>query len=1346
LTSFLALDPVEKQTIALAALLPALQVDPLRSLMNALHSNEFSSKARQRPVLQALLRSVPHDQNPARLSLQWEEEALTMVLENGSLARWSKQLRANSMYAFERNAHYVLLKCMALMGSGVAELSSFSQTAQMWNGQAQNLSLILSHLPRHPRSVLYARLHVDLHYFFRIQEMQGALDDFSLSADECWHWMNSIGARLQDLYPSYRTKFLFAVSILTLMTERELPSALESLPWLQCASRASLHLFEGELEAALDGYLMSTKLLREHEQTSVLYEPHHELYLLALLAKNDVSSWKSLNRLLKSKQAVETAELELVRGAALSMLNHGSPPSPSGSKRMRAALPQLIKALLSRWHGRAPETGNDLASLKARASAQGYTRYAKSLTAILNNENLGLMRLRQTTSRWQELLSLLDQSTGGGKAKTVRAQSVLVVLIKQLARGGLSYQLAEAKDHADAELKRLHTRVALRSALKRVSEQKAIRLVSLAVADDHYEQDYSWTGVETAITKRGFWEELEDYPHVYFEPEVKTEEVTFKTIGFEIPKLIEWSKIKESKKHCRVFKSGVQVSAHPDAERADHQRLQLDPPITSLSATLGYCWRPGELAYVDLTPSQMRISALVRDGISVPATEVIRLAELAHKSPLLRLSLAPSQTLAGKASSAIHVLLEPTTGGLRASTCVRPFGVDQGPYFEPGIGEVLVVSAHFGQLQQIERDLNAERQALQSLLAQSSNLAESLERGKSEGEQALELIEQLQSLTSPPILAWPKSKAQRILKSGQLRLRRESGRDWLGLNGELEVDDQSVALADLLRLMQSSRSRFVRLDEERVLKLDQKLRKQLEAIQSFADKKQRVEVPMLAGVLLADGLGLSDGEHEDALKSARRKMSEAFALTPKLPATFQAELRDYQLEGYQWLMRMAAWGAGACLADDMGLGKTIQALALLVARAPLGPALVVAPTSVVANWAREANRFAPTLRLHRFDAMDRSEELTDLASFDVLLVSYGLLTLNEGKFSKVVFTTVVLDEAQAIKNAQTQRAQAVQSLQTEFRLALSGTPLENHLQELWSLMRFLNPGLLGSQAQFQERFVQAIERDPQSETRKVLRQLIHAFVLRRTKAQVLTELPEKTEITLSIEPSEGERALHRSLRLAAIQTLREDGGASPDRRFHVLAEIMRLRRAACHPDLAAPELKLASAKLEALMELLAELRDNQHRALIFSQFTDCLALVRARLDAGGISYQYLDGSSSSKSREAAVDAFQAGVGDAFLLSLKAGGVGLNLTAADYVIHLDPWWNPAVEQQASDRAHRIGQTRPVTIYRLVLAGSIEEQIMGLHGQKRELFESMLGEANAQTPLNADELIALIAGEA
>jgi SNF2 family DNA or RNA helicase len=317
-------------------------------------------------------------------------------------------------------------------------------------------------------------------------------------------------------------------------------------------------------------------------------------------------------------------------------------------------------------------------------------------------------------------------------------------------------------------------------------------------------------------------------------------------------------------------------------------------------------------------------------------------------------------------------------------------------------------------------------------------------------------------------------------------------------------------------------------------------------------------------------------------------------------------------------------------------------------------------------------------------------------------------------------------------------------LKAGFRLALTGTPIENDLDELWSLFSFVNPGLLGTREGFAKRFAIPIARDRDPQARAALRALVRPFLLRRTKAAVLSELPSRTEQTLLVEMGETERAFYEAMRLRAMEKLAAPESAGPGRKIRILAEITRLRRACCHPALIDPAAEVPSGKLEALLELVEELILNRHRALIFSQFTSHLALVRAALDIRGIVYEYLDGSTPANERERRVKAFQTGAMPLFLISLKAGGTGLNLTAADYVVHLDPWWNPAVEDQASDRAHRIGQERPVTIYRLIMQGSIEESILALHRDKRDLAADLLDGAEMSARLSEEALLALIKG--
>jgi SNF2 family DNA or RNA helicase len=345
--------------------------------------------------------------------------------------------------------------------------------------------------------------------------------------------------------------------------------------------------------------------------------------------------------------------------------------------------------------------------------------------------------------------------------------------------------------------------------------------------------------------------------------------------------------------------------------------------------------------------------------------------------------------------------------------------------------------------------------------------------------------------------------------------------------------------------------------------------------------------------------------------------------------------------------------------------------------------------------------------------------------------------------AKIQWQTIVLDEAQSIKNFATKRSQAAMNLQGGFKLIVTGTPIENHLGELWNLFRFINPGLLGSLESFNERFANAIEHHSENRhPHNQLRKLIQPFILRRLKHQVLTELPSRTEITLHVELSPEELAFYEALRQQAITKLADSSAPAGQKHLQVLAEIMKLRQACCNPKLISPDIGVPSAKLQLFGETLTELLENKHKALVFSQFVGHLSLIREYLESQKIAYQYLDGSTSARDRKLRVDAFQAGEGDVFLISLKAGGTGLNLTAADYVIHMDPWWNPAVEDQASDRTHRIGQKRPVTIYRLVAKHTIEEKIVDLHKHKRDLADSLLEGADVSAKVSTTELLRLI----
>lgn len=570
--------------------------------------------------------------------------------------------------------------------------------------------------------------------------------------------------------------------------------------------------------------------------------------------------------------------------------------------------------------------------------------------------------------------------------------------------------------------------------------------------------------------------------------------------------------------------------------------------------------------------------------------------------------------------------------------------------------------------------------------------------------------------------------------------------EWFSVSGELALDETKVmTMRELLELWAGKKQRFIQLSEKTYIALSRKLQNALEdisAVEQGDSSEGGLRVHKLSLPLLQEHFNERsfDGNTVAWLENYQKTLTQ----TIPVPAGFTAQLRDYQHDGAQWLMRLAATKLGALLADDMGLGKTVQAIALLQQQRKNGAALIVAPASVCFNWADEIARFAPVLKtvVVGIQSVNREEIIGQAGENDIVITSYGLLQRNSELFCSKEWNVLILDEAQAVKNSAAQRTKAIKQLNRNFTVITTGTPIENHLGELWNLFDIILPGFLGGATHFRSQFQLPIERDEDRTVRNRLRRLISPFILRRTKDEVLTELPPKTEIELKVTLSEEENTFYEALRRQAVENIENSAGGENDSRFTILAELMKLRQACCHPSLAGGSFLKHSAKMEVLGEKIAELIENGHRALVFSQFVGHLTLVQKYLAEQGISCFYLDGSTPQKKRAEMVRAFQDGERSLFLISLKAGGSGLNLTGADFVFHLDPWWNPAVEDQASDRVHRIGQERPVTVYRLIASNTIEDKIIGLHKQKRELAESLLSGGDTALRLSAEELLAII----
>ncbi len=597
----------------------------------------------------------------------------------------------------------------------------------------------------------------------------------------------------------------------------------------------------------------------------------------------------------------------------------------------------------------------------------------------------------------------------------------------------------------------------------------------------------------------------------------------------------------------------------------------------------------------------------------------------------------------------------------------------------------------------------------------------------------------------------PKIRVRARLKP---RIRVASGgMNWFELDADFATEDQSVDLG-AVRMWLNSGRRYVPLKDGSFAQADpvelSRAADLLEEAGALPGKK-RTRLPLFQAPSVEMLAAFEGAQLEAKVRKAIRELG-ALSDIPAVaqPARLEGTLRHYQQDGLSWLWFLHQRGLSGILADDMGLGKTIQALALLQKvkdEEGRKPSLVVAPTSVLANWEREVERFAPELTTVTWHGQERRERADRLKDVDLALTSYALVRRDAGELSKVEWRYVILDEAQFIKNADSVTAQACKSLPSDARLALTGTPLENRLSELWSIFDFAMPGFLGTPEHFADRYEEPIQVQGNAEIRERLRRKIRPFILRRLKTEVARDLPPKTETIAYCEFEAGQAALYRQVledsRRKIYESIDKVGFARS--RVSILAALMRLRQVCCDPRL----LKLppgtalpASAKLERFGELVQDIVAEGHRALVFSQFTQMLELLTRHADERALSYAYLDG--RTRDRMARVDRFNDPAGPPlFFISLKAGGTGLNLTAADYVIHYDPWWNPAVEEQATDRTHRIGQTKAIFSYKLIARGTVEEKILALQKRKKALAEGVLGTeaafGKALTEKDVEELL-------
>ena len=1156
------------------------------------------------------------------------------------------------------------------------------------------------------------------------------------------------------------------------------------------ALRAMMATLQGNDEDALKHIKATLEIERSGTRKRILF-PDTQCLAIAMLSLIRLGTPETRALFQSLTDARDKLKLNSELDWLLTAANYADLPKT----HVRAVYPRgeptimsVLYAIGSRWHTDYHHPQNHdgvqqwLASIRYAAVAGGYQWIAAevqsvmeanvpdetlrdsliesqfdNITAAAMHEQLGsqpLTRLVEPMEPWEFSLRELEQlalkakpSKIASKTKSAAQSRRIVWQLNEIPGGGVHANPLEQSLGKNGEWTG-GRRVALKRLREQAGSLEHLIAQDVKASSTIQKYEYGWGGNTTYETDERTVYQLQGHPCVLDESGDRIDVV-------EQPPALKLSEID----------GALQLTIEPVFHGA-HYRTRID--------------RDNRRVYVThFTAAHRRIAEVVPPkGLILPAITRERLLSMLDTLSSDIAVQADGDMANGTAreGSAKPVLaMEPFGQSLRVRIRVEPLP-ETGSFFDAGTGgEVVYVQTASGTVP-VQRNLQQELTQVQDMVSRSQVLVKHYD-GRSyfvvdETVDALELLEDLQDAGIRCI--WPGDIPFRIKARANVRnisLNIKSAKEWFTASGTLAVDDETLTLAHLLRLMKAQpQSRFIELGKGDFLSLSRTLKQQLDTLQAFV-KTERSEtetnkVHPMALLSLDPLLDNAKLKTDKALKSRREQISQALTSNASIPASLQAELRTYQQDGFVWLERLGQMGAGACLADDMGLGKTVQSLALLLSRAEGGPALVVAPTSVVGNWLQETQRFAPSLSIMSYadSELGRREILDDLGAYDVIVISYGLVVNDIEQLQKVHWHTVILDEAQAIKNANTRRARSVKQLTADYRVVTTGTPVQNNLMDLHSLFSFLNPKLLGSEAEFRARYAVPISRDNDDFAREQLQTLVSPFLLRRHKRDVLKELPARTELTLNVSLSKEETALYEMIRQEALDSLDEKnvntdnnrdarvkgGGkgkaSAPNpaqQKIIILSYLTKLRRLCCNPSLVSPNWSGPMSKLHVFSDTLNELVASGHKALVFSQFVDHLKIVEAHLKKQAISYQYLDGSTTAKQRTARVSAFQGGEGDVFLISLTAGGTGLNLTAADYVIHLDPWWNPAVEDQASDRAHRLGQQRPVTIVRMVTTGTIEEQIQTLHSTKRELADSVLSGADSPK-LDVETMIRLLRG--
>ena len=1354
---------------------------------------------------------------------------VTLVQQPDARERWWAAWRR--LVHFDNSWHLELFGDEAMVGALRVVIfaggtpAAFDRLCQLSRSNPpQQPGLLAAALLRPFEPTLWDQLHPDLRYVLLANLLRHLGGDNESYSAPLWHWLLDQSrpdpGQLHELF-----RLRLGERLLLAGQRDEARRLLRGLDHPEAqAIRAAADIADGHYASGATAFELAWKeqAALSGRRKQLFSEPTSWFYLLALIAQPDPALWTKARKFAAGEAGKRDADPYTFWGVWQEAIDQRLGDAPRNARAFAMAplqglrlhgLVQLTQWLLAAWVGHKPPQPAVLGTLAAKLSSD-YEASGLPWLAMMVRRAAALLRgvpvadadaaqpfpIGAPADRWREALTAIVALGGvGGAAPGAGAGGATDRLIWTLSADALG---------RIRKVEPLEQKAGVRG----LGKPKPASLSGLAKRTDLPAHDAAVLrslkklpfGGKLAFDKQQAVQALVRHPHVAW-PEAPLQ---FIELAEALPQL-------EVLTRGEFLQFRVVDPIRPDDDAAAAAELEDDDDLFDDEDDFDYSGRriadlsrpsvlllrdgPERARLLRITPAQLRVAELVSQGWQVPV------AARTEMDAALRV-LASHFQLASDAdaghevpsNNSLRAELTPQGDGLSLRLVAAPFG-DFGPRLAPGQGRERVTTVHQGLTLSTQRNLATER-AHQATLLDKLDWLDEREHAWSldQPDQALAVVEALAGLAPGIVSEWPKGKPLRVktVTASQVKLSVASRGDWLEINGELALDDGEVLrLRQLLDLLATGKSRYVALGDGGFLALTDTLRQQLadlRAVVTTQGKTQRLSPLAALAWAGQDGAPALDG---DAAWSRRSQAWEqAQTRQFDLPITLLADLRDYQRSGWSWLMRLALSGFGAVLADDMGLGKTLQTLALLIARADGGPALVVAPTSVCGNWLAEAARFAPGLRVEMYgdtsaaadgdaesaeavEAVDSVESGDDAAVPDtarqaarrkqvlamgpgqVLICSYGLLQIDGAILASRPWHSAVLDEAQAIKNAGTRRARAALTLQADFKLALTGTPIENRLSELWAIMGFANPGLLGNIEQFNQRFAGPIERDGDPQAGRRLRRLVAPFLLRRTKGEVLADLPPRTEIVHEVVPGSRERALLEALRQQAEESVNQvlaagasggAGGSGPGEgqaQMHVLAALTKLRRAACDPRLVAPELGLVGAKVQEFERLAVELVAGRHKALVFSQFTDFLALLRERLDSAGLSYQYLDGSTPMAQRTQRVNAFQAGQGDFFLISLKAGGFGLNLTMADYVIIADPWWNPAAEDQASGRAHRIGQQRPVTVYRLVTQGSIEDRIVKLHHSKRALAEGVLAgqDGGGGTVMRAADMLALLRGE-